>query len=110
MLAALDAGVNAVITYLEQTAAFGRLGERSRPGVGVAAVSYLHALSRAEEPHLHVHTIVVNALPIPLLDDLGRPVPDPDGGTGLAWRALDAEPLHAHIMTAGLPRRGGAAP
>jgi conjugative relaxase-like TrwC/TraI family protein len=99
--AALDAGVDTALGYLERYAAVGTVGGKNRPGVGLAAASYRHEISRAEEAHLHVHNIIVNAIPIPLRDEDGHPVPDEHGVARVEWRALDSEVLHAHVKTAG---------
>lgn len=99
--AALDAGVDAAITYLEQHAVVGTVGRRNQPGLGLAAASYRHEISRSEEAHLHVHTIIVNAVPIPLLDSSGRPVLDEHAVARIEWRALDGEVLLRHVKTAG---------
>jgi hypothetical protein len=74
---------------------------RNRPGAGLAVASYRHEISRAEEAHLHVHNIIVNAVPVPLHHEDGRPVLDEHGVARVEWRALDSEVLHAHVKTAG---------
>ena len=99
--AALDAGVDAALGYLERHAAMGTVGGRTRPGVGLAAAAYRHEVSRADEAHLHVHVIIANAVPIPLLDADGRPVLDGDGVARVVWRTLDSEVLLGHVKTAG---------
>jgi len=93
ILAALDAGVDAVIGYLEATAAFGQVEASTRSAVGFGVASYLHEESRTGDPHLHVHNLVINALPIPVTTDEGR--------DALAWRAVDGELMCARVMTAG---------
>jgi len=93
VLAALDAGVDAVIHYLEATAAFGQVDATTRSAVGLAVASYLHEESRTGDPHLHIHNLIINALPVP--------VPTTDGEEVLAWRALDGELMFDRIMTAG---------
>lgn len=99
--ASLDAGIDAAFGYLERYAAVGTVGGRNQLALGLAAACYRHEISRSEEAHLHVHNIVVNAVPVPVLDDHGRPVTD-DGGTGrVEWRALDGEVLMRHVKTAG---------
>jgi TrwC relaxase/AAA domain len=99
--AALNAGVDAVIAYLDRHAAVGTLDGHNRPGLGLAAASYLHEVARSDEAHLHVHTIVANAVAVPLLDDDGHPVRDDQGGARVQWRALDSEVFLAHVQTAG---------
>ncbi|ABD12695.1 hypothetical protein ThrDRAFT_03240 [Frankia casuarinae] len=99
--AAMDAGVEAVLGYLERHATVGTVAGRNRPGVGVAAVSYPHEVSRSDEAHLHVHSIVVNATAVPDLDEQGRPVADEQGRGRVDWRALDGEVFLSHVKTAG---------
>lgn len=99
--AAMDAGVDAAIRYLERHAAVGTVGGRNRPALGLAVASYRHEISRAEEAHLHDHNIIVNAVPVPALDDAGQPVLDARGIARVDWRALDSEVLHRHVKTAG---------
>ena len=98
---AMDAGVDAAIRYLERHAAVGTVAGRNRPGLGLAVASYRHEISRAEEAHLHDHNVIVNAVPVPLLDPAGQPVLDDRGIARVAWRALDSEVLHRHVKTAG---------
>jgi conjugative relaxase-like TrwC/TraI family protein len=99
--AALDAGVNAALAYLERHATFGTVGGKNRPGLGLAVASYRHEISRAEEPHLHDHNIIVNGVPVPLIEDDASPVLDERGVARVEWRALDSEVLHAHVKTSG---------
>jgi conjugative relaxase-like TrwC/TraI family protein len=101
VLAAVDAGVDAVLGYLERHAAVGTVGGRTRHGAGLAAACYRHEVSRADEAHLHVHVLFANAVPIPLLDADGRPVLDADGVARVVWRTLDSEVLLAHLQAAG---------
>lgn len=101
LAAALDAGVAAVIDYLERYAAQGMVDGRNRPGVGLAAASYRHEVSRADEAHLHIHNVIANAIAVPLLDDDGRPERDTDGTARVRWRALDGEVFLQHVRTAG---------
>src|SRR6266536_2505198 len=95
--AALDAGVNAAIGYLERHAAVGTVGGRNRPGLGLAAASYRHEVSRADEAHLHVHNVIVNAVLVPVVDEDGQPVLNGNGVGHSEWRALDGEVLLAHV-------------
>ncbi len=99
--AALDAGVDAALAYLERHAAVGTVGGRNRPGLGLAAASYRHEVSRADEAHLHVHNVIVNAVAVPLVDGDGRPVLDDNGVGRIEWRALDGEVLLSQVKTAG---------
>jgi conjugative relaxase-like TrwC/TraI family protein len=99
--AAMDAGVDAAIGYLERHAAVGTLGGPNRTSLGLAIASYTHEVSRADEAHLHVHNIIANATPVPVIDDAGQPVLGPDGVARVEWRALDSEVLHTHVKTAG---------
>jgi hypothetical protein len=77
------------------------VGGRNRPGLGLAAASYRHEVSRADEAHLHVHNVIVNAVAVPVLDADGRPVLDEHGVGRTVWRALDGEVLLRHVRTAG---------
>ncbi|SNQ51682.1 conserved hypothetical protein [Frankia canadensis] len=99
--AAMDAGVDAMLGYLERHAAVGTINGRNRPGLGLAVASYLHEVSRSDEAHLHVHSIVVNAIAIPDIDEHGRPAVDGEGRPVVDWRALDGEVFLAHVKTAG---------
>lgn len=101
LTAALDAGVDALVAYLERYAVQGMVDGRNRPGLGLAAASYRHEVSRADEAHLHIHNIIANAVALPLLDDDGHPDRDPDGVARVAWRALDGEVFLQHVRTAG---------
>ncbi|HWD25030.1 MAG TPA: MobF family relaxase [Acidimicrobiales bacterium] len=82
--AAHDASVEASVEYLERNVAFVR---RHRDGTriveesgGLVVAGFVHRTSRAADPHLHTHLLVVN---------LGR---DPDG----CWSTLDARALFVH--------------
>ncbi|ONH60400.1 TrwC relaxase [Frankia sp. CcI49] len=116
--AAVDAGVDAVVTYLERHAVFGTVHRRNRTGLGLAVASYLHDVSRRNEAHLHVHSIVANAVAVPDTavdreDDgvegagrdhaagSGGDAGDPTVRSGLVWRALDGEVFLSHVRTAG---------
>ena len=81
--------VGAVMSYVERHAlAVRRRGEAPRPVPtevdGVAAVGFLHRMSRALDPHLHTHVVVAN---------LGR---GPEG----TWSALDGRGVYAHASAA----------
>jgi conjugative relaxase-like TrwC/TraI family protein len=99
--AALDAGVDAALGYLERHAAVGTVGGWNRPGLGLAAVSYRHEVSRADEAHLHVHNVIVNAVLVPVVDEDGQPVLDRNGVGRSQWRALDGEVLLGQVKAAG---------
>ncbi|MBW3643523.1 MAG: relaxase domain-containing protein, partial [Actinobacteria bacterium] len=83
ILAAVEAAVDAGVSYLEAHAAYVR-GPRRRSG-GLIGASYLHATSRALEPQLHHHVVVAN---------MGQR----EHGE---IRTLDGRPLFAHARTAG---------
>lgn len=60
---AQERAVRAAIDYLEQEAAFtrrGRGGARSEP-VGIVCAAFEHGTSRAQDPHLHTHVLLLNA-------------------------------------------------
>jgi hypothetical protein len=101
VLVALDAGVEAALGCLERHAAVGTVGGRTQPGLGLAAPGYRHEVSRADEAHLHAHVVIANEVPIPLLDEDGRPVLDADGVALVVWRTLDSEALLACVQAAG---------
>ena len=67
--AALDAGVDAVLGYLERHGAADVVAGRDRAAAGLAVASYLHEVSRSDEAHLHVHNIVVNTVAVPADDE-----------------------------------------
>ncbi|MEX5709933.1 MobF family relaxase [Parafrankia sp. FMc6] len=97
----IEVGIDAVFSYLERYATQGMVAGRNQPGLGLAAASYLHDVSRANEAHLHVHNIVANVVAIPVLDETGQPERDPAGGARVEWRALDSELFLGHARTAG---------
>ncbi|MCK9895046.1 MobF family relaxase [Frankia sp. AgB32] len=99
--AAMNVGVDAVLAYLERHGVVGTVGGHNRPGLGLAAASYLHEVSRSDEAHLHVHSIVVNATAVAETDEQGRPVMDERGRPRVDWRALDGEVFLAQVKTAG---------
>ncbi|MDP9388980.1 MAG: relaxase domain-containing protein, partial [Actinomycetota bacterium] len=99
--AAFDAAVDATIAYLESHGCYGMVDGRNQPGDGLAVVSYVHDVSRANEAHLHVHNLVPNAVRVVVRDVDGRPVTGPDGQPRVEWRALDSGALLRHVRTAG---------
>ena len=98
---AFDAAVDATLGYLEQHGCFGMVDGRNRPGEGFGVASFVHDTSRANEAHLHLHNLIVNAVRVPLLDDDGRPVVDRHGTPQVVWRAPDGDTLMRHVKTAG---------
>ena len=78
-----------VIGYLEHHAARVRHRDHRRDvtmtSQGLAVASFLHRVSRADDPHLHSHVLVANLG----LDEEGR------------YSALDARPLYEHLAAAG---------
>jgi len=95
--AALDAAVDATISYLERHGAFGVVQGESRHALGLAVASYLHDVSRSVEAHLHMHNIVINAVVVPT----EATDQEQTQGTGWEWRALDGELFLAEVKTAG---------
>lgn len=87
--AARDAAVTATVGYLEAHAVQpGRRpepGHPAQPGHGMVAAAFAHRTSRAGDPYLHTHLLVVNLA----RDGRGR------------WGALDALALVAQARTAG---------
>ncbi|MDA8291281.1 MAG: relaxase domain-containing protein, partial [Actinomycetota bacterium] len=84
-----EASVAAALSYVEDEA--GRVRRRSGGEdrvvrSGLVAASFVHRVSRAEDPHLHSHVVVAN---------LGK---DEDG----RWSALDGRALFLHAGTAGV--------
>jgi conjugative relaxase-like TrwC/TraI family protein len=82
------AAVNDALAYLEREACRarrGRGGARVIEGHGFAGAAFDHRTSRAGDPLLHTHVVVVNRT-------LGA-----DG----RWTALDARPLYRQAKTAG---------
>jgi len=74
-----DAAVAAGLDYLERHACRVRVGDRAVVAGGFVAAGFRHRTSRAEDPHLHTHVVVVNA------------AAGPDG----RWRALHSPLLYA---------------
>jgi conjugative relaxase-like TrwC/TraI family protein len=83
--AAHERAVAGALGYLERHAAHVRRGGSVQPAPGLAAASFLHRTSRANDPHLHTHLVVANLAP----DAGGR------------WSALDARALFANVGAAG---------
>ena len=83
--AAHERAVAGTLGYLERHVAHVRRGGSVQPAPGLAAASFLHRTSRANDPHLHTHLVVANLAP----DAGGR------------WSALDARALFANVGVAG---------
>lgn len=98
---AFDAAVDATISYLEAHACYGMVDGRNQRGEGLAAVSYVHDVSRAGEAHLHKHNLIPNLVRVAVRDEDGRLVLGPDGQPRVEWRALDSGALLRHVKTAG---------
>ncbi len=81
--AALDAGTNAAVAYLEDHAVAVRRGRGVAKADGVWAASYRHLTNRNLEPQLHDHVVIAN-------------IGAADGRT----QALDSRLLHHHAKTA----------
>ncbi|MEU6860440.1 MobF family relaxase [Glycomyces sp. NPDC046736] len=84
-----DAAVAEALTYLEEHAAFTRVGAGGPAQVdtrGLVAVSFDHFDDRNGEPHLHTHLAVANRVQA--------------AGDG-KWRTIDGRPLHFITVTAG---------
>jgi conjugative relaxase-like TrwC/TraI family protein len=60
--AAQDSAVKAALTYLERTGAFTRTGKGgiNRHQAGILAALFEHATSRALDPQLHTHALLMN--------------------------------------------------
>jgi len=84
ILAAIEASVAAGIAYLEENGCTVRAGGTAA-GDGLLAAGFLHATSRALDPQLHWHCVVINA------------TAGPSGDFG----ALYSPHLFAHAKTAG---------
>ncbi len=82
--AALDAGTNAAVAYLEDQALAVRRGRSAVKADGVWAASFRHMTNRNLEPQLHDHVVIAN-------------IGAADGRT----QALDSRLLHHHAKTAG---------
>jgi Ti-type conjugative transfer relaxase TraA len=79
--------VAAALAYLERVAAFSRRGHggEEREPCGLVVAAFAHATSRAGDPQLHTHCLVVNA------------AARADGTTG----TIESRPLYRHKMAAG---------
>ncbi len=81
------AAVKTALSYLEETAAFSRIGKGGAEWVpaGLVVATFEHGTSRALDPQLHTHALVLN---------IGV---RPDGTTG----TIVSQTLYDHKMTAG---------
>lgn len=75
------------LAYLEDSAAFTRRGKngQAREPAGLVVATFEHGTSRAQDPQLHTHCLVLNC---------GT---RPDGTTG----TIESRPLYRHKMAAG---------
>jgi conjugative relaxase-like TrwC/TraI family protein len=88
VLAAHRAAVRTALDYLDAHASFSRVGTDGHTQVtteGFAAVVFGHRTSRAGDPQIHSHALVVNK------------VQCPDG----VWRTVDGHEIYAHKKSAG---------
>ncbi len=88
VLAGHQAAVSAALEYVDGHASFSRVGADGHTQVatgGLAAAVFDHRTSRAGDPQLHSHALVVNK------------VRCPDGG----WRTIDGTELFRHKKAAG---------
>jgi len=88
VLAGHQAAVSAALEYVDGHASFSRVGADGHtqvPTGGLAAAIFDHRTSRAGDPQLHSHALVVNK------------VRCPDGG----WRTIDGTELFRHKKAAG---------
>jgi len=88
VLAGHRAAVSAALEYVDGHASFSRVGAEGHtqvPTSGLAAAVFDHRTSRAGDPQLHSHALVVNK------------VRCPDGG----WRTIDGTELFRHKKAAG---------
>jgi conjugative relaxase-like TrwC/TraI family protein len=83
---AIDTGVNAAVSYLEEHALNVRRGRGSEQADGAWAASYRHLTNRHLEPQLHEHILIAN---------VAAPA------TGGPTQAIDARGLMHHAKTAG---------
>jgi conjugative relaxase-like TrwC/TraI family protein len=92
--AAHAAAVTAGLDYLDDHAAYSRVGRDGHRQVGTggfAAAVFDHRTSRAGDPQLHTHALVVNKLQCP------------DG----EWRTIDGHEIYAHKKSAGVLYQAG---
>jgi len=97
VLAGHQAAVSAALEYVDGQASFSRVGADGHtqvPTGGLAAAVFDHRTSRAGDPQLHSHALVVNK------------VRCPDGG----WRTIDGTELFRHKKAAGAIYRRRCAP
>jgi conjugative relaxase-like TrwC/TraI family protein len=83
------AAVRAGLDFLDSHAAFSRVGSDGHTQVatdGFAAAIFDHRTSRAGDPQLHTHALVLNKLQCP------------DG----QWRTIDGHEIYAHKKSAGV--------
>jgi conjugative relaxase-like TrwC/TraI family protein len=85
ILNAIESSVGAGIGYLEANGCTVKVGGELVVGEGLLAAGFLHATSRALDPQLHWHCVVLNATVAP------------DGTP----RAIDGRGLFAHAKSAG---------
>lgn len=88
--------VNEAFAYMERVACVtrrGRGGKEHVRGEGFVGASYLHRTSRAGDPQLHTHVIVMNATRATSRDKLGR--------KRTRYSALHAALLYREAQTAG---------
>lgn len=90
--AAHEAAVQQSVTYLERHASHGMRGHQGDgqrtarvPTEGLIAIGFEHRTSRADDPQLHTHLVVVNLL----------------HGQDGKWSAVDSRAMHRHALTAG---------
>jgi len=87
-MAAHRTAVTAALDYLDGHASFSRVGTNGHTQVtteGFAAAVFPHRTSRAGDPQLHSHALVVNKLRCA------------DGG----WRTIDGHEIYTHKKSAG---------
>jgi len=88
VMAAHRTAVRTALDYLDGRASFSRVGTNGHTQVtteGFAAAVFPHRTSRAGDPQLHSHALVVNKLRCA------------DGG----WRTIDGHEIYAHKKSAG---------
>jgi conjugative relaxase-like TrwC/TraI family protein len=88
VVAAHRAAVSTALEYLDAHASFSRVGTNGHTQVstgGFAAAVFPHRTSRAGDPQLHSHALVINKIKCP------------DG----VWRTIDGHEIYAHKKSAG---------